>query len=87
MGRIIRQGFAQSLGLIQELAAGERGKIPHLRKDDGVEIYLQALPTAGWDSGRRGMNKLTASSAWKDLGAGADVAKFVFTQANTGSGN
>jgi hypothetical protein len=44
LGRIIRQSFAQSLGLIEELVAGERGKIPHLRKDDGVEIYLQATP-------------------------------------------
>jgi len=73
---------AKFCGIIRpnpELAAGERGKVPHLRKDDGFRICLQAIPPAGSDSGRRGMNKPITDSAWKDLEAPAALAKFVFT--------
>ena len=63
---------------------GERGKMPHLRKDDGFRICLQATPARRIGQRRRGMNKPTTGSAWKGLGAAAALAKFVLTQANTG---
>src|SRR5438132_13501748 len=45
--RIVPNYSAKFCGIIPsnpELAAGERGKIPHLREDDGFRIRWQATP-------------------------------------------
>jgi len=57
-----------------ELAPGKRGEIPHLRKDDGFRICLQA----GSDSGRRD-EQTNYGFGLEEFGAAVDSAKFVFT--------